>query len=172
MVTLRTMQVDDVALLAVWDEDPDIAAALGGRGADWYDWPSELARDLPWRELLIAEDDDRPVGFVQLTDAHEEESHYWGDVDPGTWAIDIWIGSPHDRGRGIGTQVMQQATDRVFEIHGATSVLIDPKVTNQRAIAFYRRLGFQPITERDFGDDDLCLVMRLHRTDSPHREPR
>ena len=67
---------------------------------------------------------------------------------------------------------MQHAIDRIFEIHGATSVLIDPKVTNQRAIGFYRRLGFEPVTEREFGDDDLCLVMRLTRPESPHREPR
>lgn len=154
------MRVDDVGLLAQWDDDPDVAAALGGRGADWYDWPVELARDVPWRELLIAEEDGRPVGFVQLTDAAEEESHYWGDVEPGTWALDIWIGSPADRGRGLGTQAMRAAVDRVFEQHGADTVVIDPKVSNRRAIAFYARLGFEPVGERYFGSDS-CLVMRM-----------
>ena len=51
------MTIDDVAVLAGWDHDPDVAAAIGGRGADWYDWPAELVRDVPWRELLIAEED-------------------------------------------------------------------------------------------------------------------
>lgn len=155
------MRIDDVALLVMWDRDPDVAAALGGPGAEWYDWSAELARDVPWRELLIAEEDGRPAGFVQLMDAHEEESHYWGEVDPGTWTIDVWIGPSPDRGRGLGTEVMRQAVSRNFEQHGATSILIDPRVTNRRAIAFYRRLGFRPVAERTFGDGDDCLVMRL-----------
>jgi aminoglycoside 6'-N-acetyltransferase len=162
MVELRPMRVEDVGLLARWDEDPDVAAALGGRSEDWYDWPAELARDVPWRELLIAEEHGRPIGFVQLIDAVEEESHYWGDVDPGTWALDIWVGSPNDRGRGLGTQVMRAAVARVFEHDGATAVVIDPQVTNRRAIEFYRRLGFESVGVRDF-DGDHCLVMHVMR---------
>ena len=163
MVELRPMKVDDVGLLARWDDDSDVAAALGGRGAGWYDWPVELVRDVPWRELLIAEEDGRPIGFVQLIHASEEESHYWVDVKPGTWALDIWIGSPGDRGRGLGAQAMRAAVARVFEQPGADTVVIDPKVSNRRAIAFYERLGFERVGEREF-DGDSCLVMRLLRT--------
>ena len=163
MVVLRPMRVEDVGLLARWDDDPDVIAGLGGRGSDWYDWPAELARDVPWRELLIAEEDGRPIGFVQLIEASEEESHYWVDVEPGMWALDIWIGSPEDRGRGLGAQVMRAAIARTFEHPGAHTVVIDPKVSNRRAIAFYERLGFEPVGERDF-DGDSCLVMRLAPT--------
>jgi aminoglycoside 6'-N-acetyltransferase len=115
-----------------------------------------------WRELLIAEEDGRPIGFVQLIDAVEEESHYWGDIDPGTWALDIWIGTPDDRGRGLGTEVMQAAMARAFWQHGAETIVIDPQVTNPRAIDFYRRLGFESVGVRDF-DGDRCLVMRAVR---------
>ena len=157
------MRVDDVRLLVGWDDDADVAAALGGRGADWYDWPNELVRDVPWRELLIAEENGRPIGFVQLTDAGEEESHYWGDVEPGTWTIDIWIGSPEDRGRGLGTEAMRAATSPQLRSPRRHTVVIDPLVSNRRAIAFYERLGFEPVGVRDF-DGDNCLVMRLPRT--------
>jgi aminoglycoside 6'-N-acetyltransferase len=157
------MRVDDVALLRAWDADADVAAALGRNGADWYDWPIELARNVRWRELLIAEEDGRPIGFIQLTDAAEEESHYWGDVAPGTWALDIWIGSPDDRGRGLGTGAMQAALRRIFDDHRADAVVIDPRVDNPRAIAFYERLGFERVGVRDF-DGDRCLVMRLRHS--------
>jgi aminoglycoside 6'-N-acetyltransferase len=157
------MRADDVELLVRWDEDPAVAAALGGRSADWYDWQAELLRDVCWRELLIVEEDGRPVGFVQLVDAAEEESHYWGTVEPGTWALDIWIGSPADRGRGLGTHAMQAAIRRTFERSGAETVVIDPQVSNRRAIAFYERLGFERVGMRDF-DGDSCLVMRLRRS--------
>ncbi|WP_395154013.1 GNAT family N-acetyltransferase [Ilumatobacter sp.] len=154
------MTFDDVSLLVRWDDDSDVAFALGGRGADWYDWRAELVRDVPWRELLIVEEDDRPIGFLQLTDAHEEETHYWGDIEPGTWALDIWIGSPEDRGRGLGAQAMNAALRRAFVEHGAEMVVIDPAFDNHRAIAFYERLGFERVGVRKFGNDE-CLVMRL-----------
>ena len=157
------MTIHDVALLVRWDDDPDVAAAIGGRGAEWYDWRAEFARDIPWRELLIAEEDGRPIGFLQLIDASKDESHYWGDVEPGTWAVDIWIGSPDDRGRGLGAVAMKLALDHVFNQHGAETVVIDPAVDNRRAIAFYERLGFESVGVREFGDDE-CLVMRILRS--------
>ena len=156
------MRLDDVVWIEVWDRDRDVVAAIGGGASDWYDWPAELEREVAWRELLIAEEDGRPVGFVQLADAVEEESHYWGDVEPGSWSLDIWIGAPGDRARGLGAQVMRAVIDRCFGRHGAERILIDPLVTNDRAIAFYERLGFEPVEERDF-DGDRCLVMRLVR---------
>jgi aminoglycoside 6'-N-acetyltransferase len=162
VIELRPMRLDDVVFLERWDEDPDVAAS--GGNDDWYDWPLELARgELAWREFLIAEEDGRPVGFVQLIDAREEESHYWGhDVPAGAWAIDIWIGVPGDRGRGLGGEMMRLALARCFEDHGATEVLIDPLASNERAIRFYERLGFEFVEARDF-DDDHCLVYRYLR---------
>jgi len=57
------MTINDVALFVRWDDDPDVATAIGGRGADWYDWRAEPIRDVPWRELLIGSPDDRGRGL-------------------------------------------------------------------------------------------------------------
>jgi aminoglycoside 6'-N-acetyltransferase len=162
VIELRPMRLDDVEHLQRWDEDPDVAAS--GGDDDWYDWDLELSRgELAWREFLIADEDGRPVGFVQLIDARDEESHYWGDdVPKDAWAIDIWIGAPEDRGRGLGAEMMRLALARCFDDHRASEVLIDPLVTNTAAIRFYERLGFEFIEERDFGGD-RCRVHRLRR---------
>ena len=109
VTVLRPMRLADVALLERWDGDPELNAQLGGRGADWYDWELELERAAVWRELLMIEHDRRTVGFVQLLDAAADEEHYWGEVDAGTWAVDMWIGAATDRGRGIGAAAMEQA---------------------------------------------------------------
>ena len=71
------------------------------------------------------------IRFLQLTDASEEESHYWGDIEPGAWALDIWIGSPDDRGHGLGAEVMKLALGSVFDQHGAEMLVIDPAVDNR-----------------------------------------
>jgi aminoglycoside 6'-N-acetyltransferase len=59
--------------------------------------------------------------------------------------------------------MMRQALDRCFDLHGATTVLIDPIASNVDAIRFYQRLGFTLVGERWF-DTDLCAV---HRFDPP-----
>ncbi|MEN9644661.1 MAG: hypothetical protein RL238_1330 [Actinomycetota bacterium] len=159
-VRLRDATPDDLERLLQWDRDPDVSAS--GGDDDDFDWAYELPRSVPWRELLIAEEDGRPVGFMQLIDAREEESRYWGDIEAGIWAIDIWIGAPADRGRGIGAEMMRIALDRCFARPDVHTVLIDPLRRNERAIRFYERLGFERVEVRWF-DTDECAVMRMRR---------
>ena len=160
-VLLRRATIEDLDLLKRWDTD-DAVASSGGDDDD-YDWEHELPRDVAWREILIAEVDAAAIGVLVLIDARLEESHYWGDdVDEGTWAIDIWIGDQQHRSRGYGAEMMQQALSRCFARHDAHHVVIDPLQSNHRAIAFYRRLGFEDVGPRRFGNDD-CLVMSISR---------
>jgi aminoglycoside 6'-N-acetyltransferase len=84
------------------------------------------------------------------------------DVPDGAWTIDIWIGSPADRGRCPGTEMMRQALARCFDDHLATEVLIDPLASDERAVRFYECLGFEFVEARNFGDDH-CLVHRFAR---------
>lgn len=159
---LRAATLADVPLLQYWDSKPHVLDA--GGGDDWFDWTVELAQHPPWREMLIAEVDGRPVGVLQIIDAAEEETHYWGDIAPGHQAIDIWIGEEADLGRGFGTQMMRQAIDRCFAVPGTDAVLIDPLETNTRAHRFYERCGFKRVGPRTFGSD-ACMVYRIDRAD-------
>jgi aminoglycoside 6'-N-acetyltransferase len=59
---------------------------------------------------------------------------------------------------------MEEAFKLCFVKHGASSIVIDPLQSNQRAIAFYRRLGFKEVGPRQFGDDD-CLVLSMSAAD-------
>jgi aminoglycoside 6'-N-acetyltransferase len=161
MITLRVATVSDAPLLRRWDEDPGVVES--DPNDDW-NWEVELKRAPPWRDQLIAEVDGRPIGFMQIIDPLEEETHYWGDCEPNLRAIDIWIGEAQDRGRGYGTAMMVQALKRCFSCAAVTAVIIDPLVSNIRAIGFYQRLGFRPVEQRRFNDDD-CWVHRIDRAD-------
>jgi aminoglycoside 6'-N-acetyltransferase len=159
MLALRPATIDDAPLLRRWDDAPHMQDS---KGDDDWQWETELGRAFPWREQQIAEVGGVPIGFVQIIDPAEEESHYWGDVPPGLRAIDIWIGEAAHLGRGHGTRMMQLAIDRCFADPTVVAILIDPLASNARAIGFYRRLGFRPVGEKRFGED-LCLVHRLER---------
>lgn len=159
-IELRSASLDDLPLVQYWDtqvhvwnSDPD---------EDDWDWAEELPRELEWRELLIAELDGRPIGFIQIIDPMLEETHYWGEVTPNLRAIDIWIGEAEELGKGYGTIMMKLALERCFAAPEVTAVLIDPLASNTRAIRFYERLGFEFVERRMFDEDD-CMVYRMTR---------
>jgi len=156
---LRKAMLDDLALLRHWDDQPHVIEA--DPNDDW-DWERELSRDPDWREQLIAEVDDTPIGVVQIIDPAREDSHYWGDCPDNLRAIDIWIGEQAYVGRGFGKRMMEMAIDRCFSDPSVQAILLDPLATNTRARHFYERLGFRFVENRRFGDDD-CAVYALHR---------
>lgn len=159
-VTLRVATPADEPVLRSWDEQPHVIAS-GGLD-DELDWSVELARDVDWQEILVAELDGEPIGVIQSIDPRREESHYWGEIEAGYRALDIWIGPAEMLGRGYGTAMMSLALDRCFADPAVRAVLIDPLVRNEDAIRFYRRIGFVEVEDRWFGDDE-CLVMEMDR---------
>jgi aminoglycoside 6'-N-acetyltransferase len=163
-INLRPATLADLDRLRHWDEQPHVVDS--DPNDDWG-WEVELDRTPEWREQLIAEIDDRPIGFIQIIDPAREDSHYWGDIPADLRAIDIWIGEEIDLGKGYGTQMMQLALARCFADSQVTAVLVDPLAGNTRVHRFYERFGFQFVESRRFGNDD-CLVYRLNRADWHH----
>lgn len=160
-ITLRPAALADLPLLLHWDEQPHV---IESDPDDDWNWAVELDRNPPWRQQLMAELDGRPIGFVQIIDPAEEESHYWGEVEPNLRAIDIWIGDERDLGKGYGTRMMQLALERCFADPAVIAVLIDPLASNTAAHRFYERLGFRFVREQRFNESD-CFVYRLSRRD-------
>ena len=160
-ISLRNATIHDAKLLQQWDQQEHVIAS--DPNDDW-NWEVELHRKPTWREQLIAELNDRPIGFIQIIDPAMEESHYWGEVSDDLRAIDIWIGDANDLGKGYGTMMMKLAINRIFKIHSVKTILIDPLASNVKAHRFYEGLGFAFLRKQQFGDDD-CLVYQLKRAD-------
>lgn len=160
MIQFRKAHINDLALLQYWDNQPHVHAS--DPGEDDWNWAEELKRHPDWRELLIAELNGRPIGFIQIIDPQLEDTHYWGNIGPDKRAIDIWIGEAEDLGRGYGTIMMSLALDRCFNEEQVTEVLIDPLSSNTKAIRFYKRLGFHFVENRNF-DGDECEIYVMSR---------
>jgi aminoglycoside 6'-N-acetyltransferase len=158
-IKLRPATINDLDLLLYWDKkqhvidcDPD----------DDWNWEIELNRDPEWRDQLIAMLNEEPIGFIQIIDPHNEETHYWGDVGESKRAIDIWIGEEEHLSKGYGTAMMQLAIERCFQSPDVESILIDPLKSNIKAHRFYEKLGFEFVEERAFYET-ACYVYELKR---------
>ena len=150
-------------LLDVMSNAPHVFPSLG-TDQPW-DWPREV--EASWQEVWIIDlsATTKPIGVVVVLDAAADPSGYWGEVSPGTYAIDIWISEASQLRKGYGTVMMKHSIDRCFHVHNAHTILIDPLAKNEGAIAFYQHLGFEVIGPRTFGADE-CIVLRLRRPDS------
>jgi len=160
-IKLRKANISDLNILKYWDEQPHVIES--DPNDDW-NWENELLRNPEWREMLIAELDDKPIGFIQIIDPAKEETHYWGDVEDNLRAIDIWIGKEDFTGKGYGTEMMKLAINRCFEDKSVKAILVDPLESNSRAHKFYEKLGFKFLRKERFDKDD-CFVYRLNRED-------
>lgn len=159
-IKLRKAGPEDIPLLKHWDKQEHVIASDPN---DSWDWESEIPRDVPWREQLIAVKNDQPLGFLQIIDPREEETHYWGKaVAPHLRAMDIWIGRKEDLGQGYGSEIMRLGIERCFVQKDVNAILIDPLASNTRAHQFYQRLGFEFVERRKMGEDD-CLIYQLTR---------
>ena len=164
---LRPATRQDIPQLSLWDLDPDVIASTtddpdAELAFEGLEWEAEIDGQTDVYRYYIALLDERPVGAMLVIDPHLEHTHYWGEIEPGLRALDIWIGHPDDRGKGVGVAMMELAISMCFADCSVKAIVIDPLASNGRAHAFYQRLGFVPVGRRMFGEDD-CLVHRLTR---------
>jgi aminoglycoside 6'-N-acetyltransferase len=156
---LRYASIQDLELLKYWDTKQHV---IDSDPEDDWNWEVELNRYPEWREQLVAELDNKPIGFVQIIDPYLEETHYWGEVGQNKRAVDIWIGEEDNLNKGYGTTMMKLAIERCFTVPAVESILIDPLKTNIKAHKFCERRGFEFLEEREF-DGIACYVCELKR---------
>jgi len=123
--------------------------------------PEAVAAMLRQDVILIVEEDEALLGFVQLGDAPAHVSSAAGDVE----LRRLYVNASQQR-RGIGTSLLSAAL-----VHARAAVApriwLDVWVRNEGAQRLYRRHGFEVVGERRFEvasgaptDVDLVMVRR------------
>ena len=169
-ITLKLAKLSDLPLLKYWNKKPHVIFATGGDSQDEDTWlEDQLKEPSEFVWIWIAIQDDKQIGVAQIVDPANEETHYWGEVEQGLRAIDIWISEETDLGKGYGTQMMNLALAKCFDDDSVKAAIIDPLVVNTRAIKFYQTIGFTFVENRHF-DDDYCAIYRMDRKRWQNRE--
>lgn len=174
--TLRTARPEDAALLAelgertfretfAKDNTPEDMAGYLSRSFSPEIQTAELAR--PGSLFLILEIDGTPAGYVHLQDGAADaclaESAQWSGLHAmeliRIYLLQAWTG------RRLG-DVLMQASIAEAQRQGVEALWLGVWERNPRAIAFYRRWGFEKIGEHEFllGTDlqtDHVMAQRL-----------
>lgn len=153
----RPVKTSDAALLRRWQSQPHVL--------QWWD-PDEPSTqeelDDPRTNQWIVSHNQQPFGFIQDYKVHGWDMHPFSDLPIGSRGIDQYIGEPHFIGIGHGQGFIFAHLRRLFSA-GVPAVGTDPNPENTRAIAVYRKLGFEvagPVRSTDWG---LILPMVLRQ---------
>lgn len=90
--------------------------------------------------------------------------------------LDIWMRSDKDCGKGCGSDALTTLCGHLHRTYGVTTFMICPSARNKRAIAAYRKAGFEVIRLLDSGaqlkefgrteyDDNILMTKKVRPTD-------
>lgn len=134
----RKVNMDDLHMLLAWQAQPHVR--------EWWDsdktYDQEELSD-PRVSRFIVSFDGRPFAFMQDYSVHGWEEHHFAHLPKGARGIDQYIGDPKWLGVGHGTAFIGARMSVLFD-SGAPVIATDPHPDNERAIAVYKTLGFQP----------------------------
>jgi len=107
--------------------------------------------------------DDEDVGTVGYDLLNKEKDRV---------VLDIWMKSENYCGHGYGSDALKLLCTHIHREYHITNFIISPSARNQRAIAAYKKAGFECVKtinkneqEREFGmseyDDNVLMLKRL-----------
>lgn len=164
---VRPMLEDDLDEVLRWRNHPEVRRYMFTRHeitpAEHRAWFERSRRDST-NHLLVFEIDGRASGFVRFKQMEWEAAAEWGFY--------VRPGAPAGTGRKLGSAALAYAFDTLGfrELHGRALV------TNQRSIAFHRRLGFaehdMPGERGGVGEDGESTIGFRLRASEWSRETR
>ena len=85
---------------------------------------------------MVVEHEGHVIGFIQYYEEDDPNYRHAG--------IDVAV-HPDWCDRGLGTDAVRTLARQLFDELGHHRIVIDPRATNRRAIASYRKVGFRDV---------------------------
>lgn len=134
-ILLRAFEMEDIRALHRWMNDPDAIALIGRVPVTYEQTVGQVEKKRRNGDLLltVTDEENRLHGWVFLQNIEPEH---------GRAGIGILL-APESRGQGFGEQAMSLAMDIGFNQLRLNKIYLTTRGINERAIALYRKLGFQ-----------------------------
>ena len=149
---IRPMRDDpaDYGLMSRWLSDERVLEWVYGRDQRFSHeraaekWGPRARGDDPVRPCIITHEG-QPAGYMQYYPIAESPADYGLDSANGIIGVDMFIGEPDLWDRGLGSGALRTLVAYLYTQVGVQGVVIDPRLTNARAIRAYEKADFQKV---------------------------
>ncbi|MBO1002556.1 GNAT family N-acetyltransferase [Pseudogracilibacillus auburnensis] len=147
-ITLRHLQEKDKELLVKWLTNPFVLQYYEGRDnphhLDQVEGKFYRRKDEATR--CIVEYKGVAIGYAQYYKVNPETSHITDYFEKeNVYGMDQFIGETNHWNKGIGTKLVKSMITFLMTEKHANAIIMDPQMTNDRAIRCYEKCGFKKI---------------------------
>ncbi|UJL46069.1 GNAT family N-acetyltransferase [Virgibacillus sp. NKC19-16] len=109
------------------------------------------------------------IGYIQYYQLDEKTRATYGyDESENIYGIDQFIGETEYWNRGIGTLLVKSMVDFLMQHKQVDRVVMDPQITNKRALKCYEKCGFTKVkilSKHEFHEGEYrdCWLMEFRR---------
>jgi len=126
----------------------------------WYtdteDWLKEVSSaEYDFIHHFIVADEENPFGFCQYYDYSLGGEDCHGKIDiKDTYSIDYLIGEKEYLGKGYGTKIVKELTNKVFEDTTAKQIIVQPEKDNAASRNTLLSAGYS------YDDENHILIIK------------
>lgn len=143
----KPVELKDLPLLFTWFCQPYIAQ-LWPEPKAYAEFETKWTEHIQRDHKFVAYIGDKPVAYLQYYHVTNEDRTKFHSVhipEPSV-GCDLFIGDPEYLGKGYGTELIKQFIQYVRQAEPTCkAMIIDPASDNYRAIACYKKVGFEKI---------------------------
>lgn len=181
-ITFRKAVKSDQDLLKKWFNKPHVKEFWDNSAEMWENVESYLNGHKVLYDYWIGLFEKEPYCLIITSDASENDpsapgsdNHFlqWIEPQGKTWTIDFMIGEESFLGKGLSYLTLSKFTETQEDV---SAFLIDPEVSNVKAIHVYEKAGFEKIstfTPKNgyfFGKEHILMKKRVDLKILPFRK--
>ncbi|MDY0395673.1 GNAT family N-acetyltransferase [Virgibacillus halophilus] len=156
-VSIRNMEHTDYEIMGKWLSTKEVLEFYGDMNSPFTleevkrKYAPRVNGDIPVHPYIV-ELNSAPVGFMQRYKIDEDEKKEFGYASKlCVYGIDQFIGIPDLFNKGLGT-IMVSKFIAYIRLHTDVDIIIlDPDVSNMRAIKCYEKCGFKKVRKINKG---------------------
>jgi len=161
------MTDNDYALMAKWLSTREVLEFYGDINSPFSIEEVRKKYELRVRgEILvfpfIVELDGSPIGFMQYYKLQADDLKELGYINNVVvFGVDQFIGIPKLFNKGYGTIMVSKFIELIIKITDAEIIIVDPEISNERAIRCYEKCGFTKVKTIN---NECALLMEFINT--------